>query len=98
MSKMYVEITYTVDGLEGIMEEYEDGLYEALDVGLAEYVDLIHADEQEMTYGVEVVWSASTFEASKEAIENQLHEEIEIGDVPSYVSATLGNVSFEVVE
>ena len=93
MSEMEVEITYTVDGLEGIMEEYEDGLYEALDVGLDVYADLLHADEQEMTYHLVVVVDG-TFQSEMTKIQNKLNEEIEIGDVPSYVTATLGNVEF----
>jgi len=92
MSEMEVEITYTVDGLDSI-EEIEDRLYEALDVGLDEYADLIHSDEQEMTYHLVVVVEGS-FKSKMTEVQNKLKEEIEIGDDLDDVTVALGNVQF----
>ena len=96
MSKMYVEITYTVDGLDSI-EEIEDRVYEAVDVGLDVYADLTHSDEQEMTYGVEVVLDEGTFKSKMTEIQNKLSEEIEIGDDFDDVTVALGNVQFQLM-
>ena len=92
MSEMEVEITYTVDGLDSI-EEIEDRLYEAVDVGLDVYADLIHSDEQEMTYHLVVVVDGS-FQSEMTKIQNKLNEEIEIGDDFDDVTVALGDVQF----
>ena len=98
---MYVEITYTVDGLDSI-EEIEDRLYEAVDVGLDVYADLIHSDEQEMNYGVEVVLDESTFKSKMTEVQNKLYEEIEIASDLDHdyggVTVALSEVNFFVFD